>query len=177
MRSTPAAAAAFQLRECQVCQSQPVVAALIVYQPKTAPVTVIRPLDSSSRKALVLVLLPVRAFWTADFVYGWVARFVKLMRTTAMLLATGAAAVAASRLVVVTVAVEVPAAPSSASTVVVSPALGARVTRKLRPGREDSTRSAFPARVPVTVTAAPPNPSGPPSANSSGIRPREVRSR
>ena len=43
---------------------------------------------------LVLVLLPVRAFRTADCVYGWVVRLVKLIRTTAMLLATGEAAVA-----------------------------------------------------------------------------------
>ncbi len=180
LRFTPAAVAAFQPSVCQVVQSQPVVVAGIVYQPNASPVTVMRPLDSSSRKAFALVLLPVRAFRTVAFVYGWVARLVKLIRTTAMLLATGAAAVAVSRLVVVTVAVDepvVPSVPSIASTVAVSPARGARVTRKLRPAREDSTRSALPTRVPVTVTMAPPYPSGPPSANSSGITPPGVRSR
>ena len=103
------------------------------------------------------MLLPVRAPWTADFVYGWVVRLVKLIRMTAMLFATGAAAVAASRLVVVTEAVEAPTARVHGLHGRRSrPAVGRRVTRKLRPGREESTRNAFPARAPVTVTVAPP---------------------
>src|ERR1700693_6130850 len=105
VRSTPAAVAAFQPSVCQVRQSQPVVTALIRYHPKTEPVTVIRPLDSSSKKALRLVELPVSAFWTAALVNGWVARSLNLIRITAMRLATGVATVAEARVVVDTVAV------------------------------------------------------------------------
>ena len=62
-----------------------------VYQPKTVPDTAQRALDSSSKNALMLVVLPVSADWTVDFANGADVLSLKLMRTIARLLVTVAA--------------------------------------------------------------------------------------
>ena len=164
-RLTPAAVAAFVPSVIQLSQLQPVVVAGIVYQPYTAPVTVMRPFDSSSKNDRALVVLLYSAACVADTVNGCVLRSVKLIRTAAMDFATTVPVATAGAGALVPLVVVVPAVE------LVSASTGAGATiRKSRAWVELATRRPLPLREPLTVTVAPFSPAGPPSANETSTR-------
>jgi hypothetical protein len=93
---TPAVLAADWACDCHVPQSQFALLAAMVYQPKTWPLTLIRPRDSSSKKLATELGLLKTTPSAADDVIGSVVSLEKLTRTMAIDLAIGAAAVAPS---------------------------------------------------------------------------------